>query len=157
MNYLKLLTNNWKEFWKKRKEYLEMKHSSRMFNIQLGIAIEKCQNERRKFFIVQKSKNEWELIGNQEYKKAKKFKEAKLDKDFMQLEELSTVVCAENLPRLIEEHRRRKWYAKWYNMMTHNYYEPVTEWEMVMLEKIYRSSTDHDDRKFLNEFMAKHR
>lgn len=130
---LKFKFKLWQHYWAAKKKVDAEKHATKMFYLKLDEAIEKCHQEKRKFYLMKKSMVDWEILGAQEINKLKKFKTVRQDEDFRSLEEKSVVVCPENLERLMHEQRRRKKINIWWNKWTGNYYTPVTKEELSIL------------------------
>ena len=135
-NIISLNWNLWKHFLQEKKKAKIEKHSTKTFYVTLDIAIEKCKQFPRKYYIVKVNASEWEILGSQEIRKMRKFSEAKKDNDFRMLHETAIYVSPENIKRHIHEQKRRKWYRKMWNMFTENYYKPVTKGELEMLKKV---------------------
>jgi hypothetical protein len=160
MNLIKLNYLLYKARVQKAKEASIAKHMTKMYYKTLDIAIKRCITEPRKYYIVKKSESEWEILGSQEVRKMRRFKEAKHDENFMKLEEMSPFVSPVNIQRHIHEQTRRKY--RWWFLFSENYYKPVTEGELEMLKQVgrkmstlfYRGSDNSESA--LAEFIKKH-
>lgn len=131
---LKLWRDSHLRYQKKRTD----KHLTKVFYFALDEAIQKCLRAPRKYYILQDSTASYQVIGSQEVKKLRKFHQVKNDDTFIDIHEKSFVVSPENIKRLIHEQKRRKWRWRWWNMLTENYYKPVTKGELEMLKQIGR-------------------
>lgn len=159
MNIIQIRIKLFRHYWQKRKEVLTEKHCTKIFYKALDLAIQKCIQHPRKYYIAKKSLTDWEILGSQELKKLKKFPGVRKDIDFMEMAETAFIVQPENLERLKHEQYRRRWHIQWKNLFWGNYYTPVTKKELEMLKKI-RRNIDGLDRPFLNvelnKFIKKH-
>lgn len=109
------------------------RHQTKAYYRKLDEAIEMCKQHPRKYYVVQKSEAEWEILGSQEIRKMRKFKEAKHDENFMKLHETAPFVSPENIKRLIHERSRRRY--PWFYLFTERYYKPLDEEELAVLKK----------------------
>jgi hypothetical protein len=98
-NILSLNWSIWKHLIQERKKVMIEKHSTKMFYKTLDIAIEKCKQHPRKYYIVKVNTAEWEILGSQEIRKMRKFSEARKDNDFRLLHETAPYVSPENIER----------------------------------------------------------
>lgn len=133
MNIIKIKLQLWKKAQMERKRVAVQRHLTKSFYRKLDEAIEKCKQHPRKYYIVQKSEAEWEILGSQEVRKMRKFKEAKKDDNFMKLHETAPYVSPENIERHMAEQRRRK--RKWLYMWAGDTYKPLTKEEVVALRR----------------------
>ncbi len=157
MTYLQQQLKLWQHYWAKRKKVAAEKHASRMFYKTLDEALEAFNRQPRKYYICKKSEVDWEILGAQEVKKMRKFKVVKEDTNFMNLEERAFVISPDNIDRIKHEQHLRKWYVKWWNLTFRNYYEPVSEWDMHILERIHKSLTNAAEKEHLGHFINKHK
>lgn len=134
MNIFKVKYLLIKKAIEERKKIMAEKHLTKAYYRTLDIAIERCKQQPRKYYIVQKSAAEWEILGSQEIRKMRKFKEARQDENFMKLHEMAPYVDPINLQRHIHEQTRRK--NKWWFLYSENYYKPVTKSEMELLKRV---------------------
>lgn len=123
-----------KKAWQEKKVVRLKRHATKAYLRKLDEAIEKCKQFPRKYYIVQKSEAEWEILGSQEIRKMRKFKEARHDDNFMKLHETAPFVSPENLDRLIYEQSRRK--NRWWHTFFGEPYQPVTKKELDMLRRV---------------------
>ena len=137
--FINLVFKTWKHYWQNRQLALTEKHKTKIFFKTVDRAIEMCKREPRKYYIMQKSLVDYEILSSVEIKKLKKFKVVKKDENFVDLDEKSFIVKPENLDRLIHESKRRKLLNRWKNLFFENYYNPITEGELQTLKyaKVY--------------------
>lgn len=156
MNIIKFNYQLYKKLMLEKKQVRIKRHLTKSYHLKLDEAIEMCKQHPRKYYIVQKSEAEYEILGSQEIRKMRKFKEARKDETFMTLHETSPFVSPENLDRLIHEQSRRK-KRRWY-LFTENRYQPVTKNELEMLRRV-ATSLGFSDSAYADQmlrFIQKH-
>lgn len=131
MNILKIKYQLWKKAQMERKRVAVKRHLTKSFYRKLGEAIEMCKQHPRKYYIIQKSEAEWEILGSQEVRKMRKFKEAKHDENFMKLHETAPFVSPENLSR--HQHELKRYKRRWLYMWMGDTYKPLTKEEQLVL------------------------
>ena len=152
---MNLFKFNWllfrREFIEAYKKHRIEKHMLRMFYKTVDSAIAKCEMHPRKYYIVQKSISEWEILGSQEVRKMKKFSEARKDQTFMHLHETAPYISPENIERWKHERLRRK--NKMWFMFIESYYKPITKEEIKVLSLARRCATIQGDAWLENELL----